>query len=149
MCFWKHFKREIGHVVAEYVFISDQQRSVWKIFVYFYWIVASRSTRFICIKLGIGELFDAQHFFKCSAAFPECFAGALKSLDVTHRNRAGRDATEASHGQVDLHRQKRSVSEAKRLAARLADFIVSTGALQNNHVFIKLVSTFHSKHSYS
>ena len=60
--------------------------------------------RFICIKMGIGQLFDAQHFFQCSAAFPECFAGALKSLDVTHRNRAGRDATEASHGQVDLHR---------------------------------------------
>ena len=57
---------------------------------------------FICIKMGIGQHFDA-HYFKCSAAFPGCFAGALKSLDVTHRNKVERGATEMSHGQVDLH----------------------------------------------
>ena len=72
--------------------------------LYFYWIDASRLTEFICIKMGIGQLFDVQHFFKCSAAFPQCFAGSSKSLDVTHRNIVECGATEMSHGQVDQYR---------------------------------------------
>ena len=50
LCFWKYFRRQISHAVAESVFIFDRQRLVWKVF----WGVSRGSeycwTPWICIK---------------------------------------------------------------------------------------------------
>ena len=84
-CFWKHFKRVVSYSCWNLSSFQIDKGQLERF--------SSTSTgwsRFICIKMGIGRIFGRAAIFKCSAAFPGCFAGALKSLDVTQRNKAER-----------------------------------------------------------